>query len=49
MSKVSKIIKLNKNNKNGDKVDLEKLKYKIDKLKEQYLNETQRESKYKKK
>ena len=47
MSKVNKIIK--QNNKNGDKVDLEKLKYKIDKFKEQYLNETQRESKYKKK
>ena len=28
------------NNKNGNKVDLEKLKYKIEKLKEQYLNET---------
>ena len=28
------------NNKNGDRVDLEQLKFKIDKLKQQYINET---------
>ena len=28
------------NNKNGDKIDLEQLKFKIDKLKQQYINET---------
>ena len=29
-----------KNNKNGNKIDLEQLKYKINKLKQQYINET---------